>query len=255
MMRFTLANQKGGVGKTTLTLNIAGELSRNNDVLCVDLDPQGNLTEASGVPDQYHSNPPSLFDALLDASVRSSVNELIIPLDFGVDLLPSNIDMTAAEPELTMARRSAERLDLLLGEVDEEYDYILVDSPPFLGNLTDNALLSCENVIVPALAESTSTRAFELLFSHIEALESDFPEKEIGVIGVIANRVDVRKNEAKKMIENIQKGFDDIPVWAIRERADIQRSLANHKPLYLDAPDCDQNKIFQTITDYLEGLS
>lgn len=252
-MRLTIANQKGGVGKTTIALNLAGELAKDREVLLVDLDPQGNLTEASGASEAYHSEPPSLFDALLDGDVRGKVSDFIVSLDYGVDLLPSNIDLTAAEPELTMARRSAERLEMLLNELPD-YDFVIVDPPPFLGNLTDNALLGCSNVLIPALAESSSTRAFELLFNHVDALRADYPERSIETVGVIVNRVDIRKTEANKMVEGIQTGFDDVPVWIIRERADIQKALASQVPLCINSPDCDQNKSFEQIADYLEEL-
>jgi chromosome partitioning protein len=252
--RVAIANQKGGVGKTTIALNLAGELGKDHDVLMVDLDPQGNLTEASGVPDAYHEDPPSIFNGLLDGDVRGRASDLLVPLDYGMDILPSNIDLTAAEPELTMARRSAERLDMLLEEL-LDYDFVIVDPPPFLGNLTDNALLACENVLIPALAESSSTRAFELLFNHIDALSSDYPERSIDSVGVVVNRVDVRKSEANKMVEGIQEGFDDVPVWVVRERADIQKAFASQKPLCVHAPNSDQNPRFQEIAEYLEGLS
>jgi len=197
------ANPKGGVGKTATAINVAGALAeQGHDVLFVDLDPQGNATECLGLMDAYDAQPPSLFDVLVESEHRDAVGDIICEHE-EMDVVPSNIDMTAAEAELTLSRRSGERLDLALQQVEDDYDYILVDCPPNLGNLMDNALFATRNVLMPALAESTSKRAFELMFDQIESLELDF-EISIDEVGVVVNRIDVRKNQAQEMIEWIE---------------------------------------------------
>ena len=171
-----------------------------------------------------------------------------------MDLLPSNIDMTAAEPELTLSRRSGEQLDLLLDLVEDDYDIILVDCPPFLGNLMDNALFATQNVLIPALAESTSKRAFELLFDHVDALEYDY-EIDIDDIGVVINRIDVRKKQATEMIEWIESAFEDKPTWQIRERAAIQKALDSGQSLAQFDPECDMVEVFDMIAAEIERLA
>ncbi|MDS0261873.1 ParA family protein [Haloarcula sp. S1CR25-12] len=99
--------------------------------------------------------------------------------------------MTAVEPELTLSRRSGEQLALALEHIEDDYDYIIIDCPPFLGSLMDNAMYAAQNVPIPALAEDTSKRAFELLFDHIDALERDY-EIAIQERGVVINRIDIR---------------------------------------------------------------
>lgn len=252
--KLCISNQKGGVGKSTIAINVAGALAdRGRDVLFVDLDPQGNATENLGLMEVYDKEPPSLFDCLTDSSKRDAVHDLIYDHP-EMDVLPSNIDMTAAEPELTLSRRSGEQLDLVLEKVEDDYDYIIVDSPPNLGNLLDNALFATRRVLIPALAESTSKRAFELLFDHIDALEQDY-EITIAEVGVVINRIDVRKQQAQDMIEWINAAFEDVPVWEIRERADIQKALEAHESLLAYKPESDMVDVFREIAASIDAQS
>jgi chromosome partitioning protein len=249
--KLCVSNQKGGVGKTTVAINTAGALAaRGHDVLFVDLDPQGNATENLGLMDAYDADPPSVFDCLTESEHRDDVPSIVREHE-EMDVLPSNIDMTAAEPELTLSRRSGEQLDLLLGKVEADYDFIIVDSPPNLGNLMDNALYATQHVLIPALAESTSKRAFELLFDHVDALTRDY-EIEIREVGVVVNRIDVRKNQAQDMVEWIENAFDDVPIWRVRERADVQNALDNCESLFAYDPESDMVPVFEEIAASLE---
>ncbi|RDI70097.1 ParA family protein [Halopelagius longus] len=250
-VKLCVSNQKGGVGKTTIAINVAGALNaRGHDVLFVDLDPQGNATENLGLMEAYDDEPPTLFDCLTDAEKRGEITNIVREHP-EMDVIPSNIDMTAAEPELTLARRSGEQLDLVLREVEEGYDYVIVDCPPNLGNLMDNALFATQNVLIPALAESTSKRAFELLFDHIDALEYDY-EIDIRDRGVVVNRIDVRKKQAREMVDWINAAFEDVPVWEIRERADVQKALDSGVSLLEFNPDCDMCETFLDVAANLD---
>lgn len=254
IVRMSVINQKGGVGKTTTAINLSGELiSKDYEVLLVDLDPQGNATESLGEAEMYDADPPNLCDVLVESDQRNVINELRVETESGIHLIPSNVDMTAAEPELTVARRSAERLLMALDELRDEPDFLIVDPPPSLGNLTDNAMLAAPNLLIPALAESTSKRAFELLFDHRDMLEEDF-DITINEIGVVINRVDVRKKQANEMVKWIESAFDDVPVWSVRERADIQKALENQHPLCVENEECDMNEIYRKIAECMEGF-
>jgi chromosome partitioning protein len=246
-----ISNQKGGVGKTAVAINVAGALNhRGHDVLFIDLDPQGNATENLGMPAVYNEEPPSLFDVLTDTERREQIGTLVREHP-EVDLIPSNIDMTAVEPELTLSRRSGQQLALALDHIEAGYDYIIIDCPPFLGNLMDNALYAARNTLIPALAEATSKRAFELLYDHISALEKDY-DIQIRDCGVIINRIDVRKTQAHEMIEWIEDAFADTPVWKVRERAAVQRALSSGVSLFEEAPDCDQLSVFKSVARRLD---
>ncbi len=247
-----VSNQKGGVGKTAVAINVAGALNdRGSDVLLVDLDPQGNATENLGMRDCYDAEPPSLFDVLSDPKQRDRIGDLV-EHHAEMDVIPSNIDMTAIEPELTLARRSGQQLALALESLQETYDFVVIDCPPFLGNLMDNALYAAQNTLIPALAESTSKRAFELLFDHISALQRDY-DITVAERGVVVNRIDVRKRQAREMIEWIESAFDDTPVWRIRERAAIQRSFEAGGSIFETERDCDQIPVFEEIAADLES--
>ena len=253
-LKIAVSNQKGGVGKSTVAINVAGALgARGHDVLFVDLDPQGNATENLGMMGRYDDPEPNLFSCLTDASERDRVGEIICEHD-EMDILPSNIDMTAAEPELTLSRRSGEQLALLFDGIEDDYDMILVDCPPFLGNLMDHALFATQNVLIPALAETTSKRAFELLFDHIDALELDY-EIDIEDIGVVINRIDVRKTQATEMIEWIEAAFEGKPTWQVRERAAIQKALESGKSLSQFDPECDMVAVFDEIAAEIERVA
>jgi chromosome partitioning protein len=248
--KLCVSNQKGGVGKTTVAINVAGALSaRGRDVLFVDLDPQGNATEGLGLVEEYEAAPPSLFDVLTDPEERETIADLVVEHE-EMDVIPSNIDMTAVEPELVLARRGGEQLALALETIEDEYDYVLVDCPPHLGYLADNALYATRNVLIPALAESTSKRALELLFDHVESLEKDY-EIDIVERGVVANRVE-ETNEAKEMMEWFRQAFPDVPVWEVRKRVALQRAFTDGHSLAEYRPDLDMADVFEAVAADLD---
>lgn len=251
-VKVAITNQKGGVGKTATAINLAGALNeRGHTTLLHDLDPQGNATEGVGHYDAYDASPPTQFDILTDVNSRATVNDLILTHP-EFDVLPSNIDMTGVERELTLSRRAAEQVALTYRELDTTYDYIIIDCPPNLGNLLDNALYAAENMVIPALAETTSKRAFELMMDHVDALEADYPELDVQERGVVVNRVDVRKNEAKEMVEWIHTVYEDVPVWEVRERAAIQRAYSESVSVLELSEECDMIDQYRAIAASLD---
>lgn len=248
--KLAVTNQKGGVGKTMTAINVAGALNeRGRDVLLVDLDPQGAATEGLGFLEEYDAAPPSLLEVLTDPEHREAINDLIVE-HTEMDVLPSNIDMAAAERELTLSRRGGEQLALALQEIDADYDYVVVDCPPYLGYLTDNGLYATQNILIPALAESTSKRALELLFDHVEMLEAEY-ETTIAERGLIANRVE-ETNEAEDMMQWFDEAFPDIPVWEVRKRVAFQRAFSAGESIFAYDADLDMADVFLEVAASLD---
>jgi len=248
--KLAVTNQKGGVGKTTVAINVGGALNqRGRRVLLVDLDPQGAATEGLGFIDEYDAEPPSLFEVLTEPERRGEIEDLVLEHP-EMDVLPSNIDMTAAEPELTLSRRGGEQLKLGLEHIEEDYEYVIIDCPPYLGYLTDNGLYAAQNILIPALAESTSKRALELLYDHVEALELDY-EVDVMERGVVANRVE-ETNEAEQMMDWFEDAFPDTPVWEVRKRVDLQRAFSEGSSIFAYQPELDMARTFLDIAASLD---
>jgi chromosome partitioning protein len=256
--RVCVTNAKGGTGKTTVAINVAGALNRRgHDVLLVDLDPQGNATEGLGLLDAYDRDPPTLFDAVTDARKRTVIADLVVS-HAEMDVVPSSVDLLRAEHELTIADLMArmrdrtdvegdphalepmavnaapegvpgphalDLLDRALDVVADDYDYVIVDSPPFYGNLTDACLYAAPNVLVPALTEASSRRAIELLFDQITALERR-TDVAVTDLGLVANRVG-STNEDDAMLAWFEEVFTDVPVWTVPKRVALQRAFAD----------------------------
>jgi len=181
--------QKGGVGKTTLTINLGGALAAAGQrVLLIDLDPQGHLTEGVGMAELYLRDEPSLYQCLI-ANKGGKLSELIHRHSKDrFSVIPATYQLMLAEQALFMARNREHKLRALLSELHDQFDWVLIDCPPALGNLTDNALNAARQAIIPIQAEATSVRALELLFDQIESIERGL-NVEIRVLAVIPNLV------------------------------------------------------------------
>jgi chromosome partitioning protein len=281
--RLCVTNAKGGTGKTTVAINVAGALNeRGRDVLFVDLDPQGNATEGLGLMDAYDAEPPTLFDVLTDARRRDDIGDLVVEHE-EMDVVPSNIDLLQAEHELTIAdliARANHRedvaidpadlasfalnirpesvsgphalgvLDEALSAVEDEYDYVVVDSPPFYGKLTDTGIYATQHILVPALTEATSERAIELLIDQMGALEGQ-TDISVTTVGVVANRVETT-NEDVTMLKWLREVFDGYPVWEVRKRVALQRAFSAGQSLFAYDADVDMCEVFLDIADELD---
>ncbi len=250
--KIAVSNQKGGAGKTTTSINVAGALNQlGYNVLLIDLDPQGHATEGVGLEDEYDADIISFYDVLPDLDVIDETAQLIYEHS-EMDVIPSHQDMINIEDALSGVPNRENRLNMALDNLDE-YEYIVVDCPPNLGVLTDNALLACENVLIPAQTKTTSIRALELLFKQINALEAAFGT-EIQEVGLVANEVGT-DNEADEMMEWFEEVFEErAPVWEIRKRVALQRAWNAGVSIFEHEEDCDMEEVYMKIAESLEGI-
>lgn len=186
--------QKGGVGKTTLTMNLAGALAaRGHDVLCVDVDPQGALTFKLGFQEQYLHGEYALHDVLLDNGdlETDELGQLVVEHD-EFDLIPSHIRNFRLEKELIMSTRTEERLRSSLDRsvIDADYDFIILDSPPNLGPLADGSILAAEHVLFPSHPNEISQHNLMLLFDEIDTLEDVFDDYQITTVAGVLNEIE-----------------------------------------------------------------
>ncbi len=202
---FCIANQKGGVGKTTTAVNLAaGLVAQNQRVLLIDLDPQGNATMGSGVNKAELEN--SVYQVLIGTALASQA--LLHASAAGYSVLPANRDLAGAEVELVDLDNREMRLKLALNEIEERFDFILIDCPPALSLLTLNGLCAADGVVVPMQCEYFALEGLSDLVNTIKQVHANL-NPGLKIIGLLRVMFDARVTLQQQVSEQLLKHFGD----------------------------------------------
>ena len=201
-----ITNQKGGVGKTTTCVNLAASLiATKRRVLVIDLDPQGNTTMGSGI--EKNTLKHSVLDVLTQ---RVDINQVVhINTPAGYDLLPSHGDLTAAEVELIKVNQKEARLRLALTQLQQDYDFVLVDCPPSLNMLTVNALVCANSVLVPMQCEYYALEGISALLNTVKFIKHSL-NPELVIEGILRTMYDPRNSLTNDVSHQLINHFGDL---------------------------------------------
>ncbi len=207
MKKICIFNQKGGVGKTTVNINLCANLALMGlKILVIDIDPQGNTTSGLGI-DKRKINR-SMYDLLTNRDIK--FNDVIVESELisNFFLAPSTMELAGAEVELIGLSKREVILKEKINEIENDYDYIFIDCPPSLGFLTINALTACESVLIPIQCEFYALEGVGQLVNTINLVKKSL-NQELSIEGVLLNMYDSRTRLSSEVVDEVKKYFQD----------------------------------------------
>jgi chromosome partitioning protein len=244
-----ISNQKGGVAKTTTTLNIASGLALNNKrVLIVDLDPQGGSGVSIGIATD--SLNKTIYNVLIDDEL--GLADIIIKTKFGFDIAPSNIDLAGAEIELKQLLASEQVLKRKLEEILNNYDFILLDCPPSLGMLTVNALTASQEVLIPMAMEDLALRGLDMLAKTVSKIRS-ITNPDLQYLGILGTKYDRTTLNSKEIFDALNTAAQNAGIKLfntyIPDTVRFKESPRYKTPLVVQQSNNEGAKAYMTVVE------
>jgi len=239
-------NQKGGVGKTTTCVNMAGYLATmGKKVLVLDIDPQGNASSNLGI--EKDSKPKTIYDVIVD---DSTIEEVILPTKLeNLSIIPSDVDLAGAEIELVQMNNREKVIRNILKKVKDKYDYICIDCPPSLGLITVNALTACDTVLIPIQCEYFALEGLSQLMYTIKLVKKHLNEA-IDVEGVVLTMKDNRSNLGQSVAQDIQKYFGKkVYKTIIPRNIRLAEAPSFGEPIVMYDPKCTGAIAYKSLTE------